>query len=317
MNVLSALEATNLRFHGKAELKDYTTFRLGGQCPLIIHCATPEELEQAVTILHQHSLNWLLVGEGSNIVASDQGVPVPIIRYISAFPLTRFFQETVDVSGSTRLDDLVAMTAERGLAGINYASGIPGTVGGAVVGNAGAFGRQIGDVVDSVLIMRKDGSAYYCPASDLRFSYRHSRLKDSDETVISVNLNLKKADAETLQRERADILAQRRNKHPDYKTLPCAGSFFRNIEPSSNVGQRQAAGWFLEQAGAKTFRSNGATVFPKHANIIVHEGPCCAEDVYTLAQRMATVVKEKFQLDLIREVRYLGHIAGQGENGFW
>ncbi|OGX19291.1 MAG: UDP-N-acetylenolpyruvoylglucosamine reductase [Omnitrophica WOR_2 bacterium GWC2_45_7] len=218
------------------------------------------------------------------------------------------------VSGSTQLDHLVLAAIQRGLEGLNFASGIPGTVGGAVVGNAGAFGKQVGDVVKSVTLLTRSGLQKDVPSRELKFSYRNSILKSTGDIVLSVEFSLHPSDKMNLNTERNGILEARRQKHPDLVITPCAGSFFRNIEPTSLAQRRQAAGWFLEQAGGKALRVGGACIFDKHANIIIKENGACAQDVFALSELMAGLVKEKFNLELIREVRLVGKFKGMPED---
>jgi UDP-N-acetylmuramate dehydrogenase len=213
------------------------------------------------------------------------------------------------VSGATLLDHLARWAVGAGLEGVNMCSGIPGTVGGAVIGNAGAFGRQIGDVLESVLLMDPQGTVSRCPAQDLELAYRRTRLQAGGEVVLSARLRLVPGDAVRLQTEREEILALRREKHPDWHREPCIGSIFRNIEPTSKAGRRQAAGWFLEQAGVKDMRVGGAFIYPKHANIIVRDPQGTASDVHDLSLRMAEAVQTRFGLRLEREVRFLGDFS--------
>ena len=129
--------------------------------------------------------------------------------------------------------------------------------------------------------------------------------------VVSVTLKLETADRDELLKERAEILATRKSKHPDLSKEPCAGSFYRNIEPTSKAGKRQAAGWFLDLAGGKELSCGGAYIYPKHANIIIKGDQCSAEDVFLLSKKMQNLAKEKFDLDLIREVRFVGSFKGE------
>ncbi len=179
-------------------------------------------------------------------------------------------------------------------------------MGGAIAGNAGAFGRQIGDAVEAVRLMELDGSIHDVSAGELQFEYRSSALKQTGAVVLEATLKLSPWDAATLQLERERIMELRRAKHPDWRSTPCAGSVFRNIEPTSAAERRQAAGWFLEQAGAKDFSEGGARLFEKHANIIVAEPGAKALDVFVLSERMIAAVREKFGFELSREIRLIG-----------
>ncbi len=295
-------------------LSKYTTFQLGGPSPTLYHCQTPQHLVDVVQKCVKENIAFILIGGGSNLVVSDQGLDCHVIRYFSEQPIIERDGDNLNVSASTRLDDLALYAAQEGLGGINNTSGIPGAVGGAVVGNAGAFGDQIGDVTESVELITPQGDIYKKDTSQCGFSYRYSNLKETNDIVSSVRLNLTKADSNDLIKEREGILKLRAQKHPNLKTHPCAGSFFRNIEPTSRAGKRQASGWFLDQVDGKQLRSGGAVIFDKHANIIVKGSHATAEDVYQLSQKMYHLVKDKFDLDLVREVRFVGDFDQKPES---
>lgn len=291
-------------------LSEYTTFRLGGPCRALIPCQNPAQVENAVKRLSQDNLPFILIGGGSNMVISDEGVDCFVIRYLTQSPLIE--QEGYDliVSGSTVLDHLALFAAQNGLEGLNYTTGIPGTVGGAVAGNAGAFGRQVGDVLKSVVLLTRDGHKKEATPKNLNFKYRDSILKKTEDILLSARFSLKPGDSKSLLKEREEILNIRREKHPNLITHPCAGSFFRNIEPTSRAGKRQAAGWFLDEAGGRKLFHGGARIFEKHANIIIKSDGCRAQDVFELSQKMANLVKQNFNLELIREVRFVGKFEG-------
>ncbi|MBN2163757.1 MAG: UDP-N-acetylmuramate dehydrogenase [Pontiellaceae bacterium] len=293
--------------HLNAALRDYTTFRLGGACEMLVECASCDELSSVATILARAGVPFLVIGQGSNLLISDDGIECVILRYCAEnAPDVSFNGCRVTVSGSTLLDDLAAACIEMGIGDISYCSGIPGTVGGAIAGNAGAFGKQIGDVVESVRLMAPDGSASEVMVENLGFAYRHSFLKESGGVVLEATLKLKPFDIDAMKQERECIMELRRSKHPDWKTMPCAGSVFRNIEPSSAAERRQAAGWFLEQAGAKNLQVGGAHLFEKHANIIIADPGSSAMDVYQLMEQMVGSVRDHFGFELRPEIMVLG-----------
>lgn len=314
LNITEQCSSLGVTIEPRALLSNYTTFCLGGPCQALIPCQNPSQLENTVQRLSQDKLPFILIGGGSNLVVSDEGIDCFVIRYLSEVPLIEQDGEDLVVSGSTLLDDLALFAAEKGLAGLNYTSGIPGTVGGAVVGNAGAFGKQVGDILKFVTLVTRTGERKKVGPESLHFKYRDSLLKETGDIVRSVQFFLKRGQRETLLKERQDILDIRREKHPNLTTHPCAGSFFRNIEPTSKAGQRQAAGWFLEQAGGKQLSVGGAKIFEKHANIIVKSDGCRAQDVFELSRKMAQAVKENFSLELIREVRFVGRFEGMPAN---
>ncbi len=303
---LTALKNHGIAAREHASLAEFTTFRIGGSCPLLVPCETPAQLTMAVHGLASSDTPFVLIGGGSNLLVSDEGLDRVVVRYCSEQRQIRREGLVIEAAGGMPLDDLALYTVEQGLDGLVYGSGIPGTVGGAIVGNAGAFGKQIGDRVESVLLMGPRGASRWEVADRLGFAYRSSRLQTTGDIVVTVRLRLEPGDAARLGQERKDILALRRQKHPDWRVTPTAGSFFKNIEPTSAADRRQAAGWFLEQAGVKNLRVGGARVFEKHANIIVADPGCRARDVLELSRQMAAAVKAKFGFDLVPEVRLLG-----------
>lgn len=310
---LAVLENLDITVQVQAPLSDFTTFHLGGTCPALLSCQTPTQLEKAIQSCLAENIPFILIGGGSNLVVSDQGTDCHVIRYVSETPLIERQDNDLIVSASTSLDALAKYAAENGLEGLGCTSGIPGTVGGAIVGNAGAFGKQIGDVVKSITILDKRGLKKDLSSDELGFTYRNSILKKTGDIVLSAHFALKSGDKESLLSERDHILKIRHEKHPDLNVDPCAGSFFRNVEPTSDAGKRQAAGWFLDQAGGKDLTRGGAKIYSKHANIIIKSNNCRAQDVYELSHEMAQLIKEKFALDLIREVRFVGKFYGMPE----
>jgi UDP-N-acetylmuramate dehydrogenase len=312
----------NIKPH--ALLSAYTTFQLGGPCNYLVECATPDELIQAIQKLKKENTPFILIGGGSNLVVSDHGLITTVIRYLSPTPLIERNDNDVTVSASTILDDLALFCVDEGLEDLNYITGIPGTVGGAVVGNAGAWGRQVGDVLKSALILDDQGKTKTVGPDYFAFSYRHSRLKETNEIIVSLTFSLTPGDPVALAQERAEILKKRAEKHPNLSTHPCAGSFFRNVEPTSKAERRQASGWFLEQAGGKNLKVGGAYIFDKHANIIIKGPAATAQDVHDLHLKMIEIVKEKFDLQLTREVRFVGKFNNKlltvpqaNQEGFW
>ncbi len=304
-----------LRLDSSITLADYSTFRLGGVCPGLVCCECATELREAVVALHAAKDPFVLIGGGSNILISDAGLPGTVLRYASDNPAIREIGPAqIIVDGAAFLDDVAAWSTGNGLEGLTCCTGIPGTVAGAVVGNAGAWGKQIGDVIRCVTLMDRSGKTRSVHRGELDFSYRSSALKNSRDIVVDVTVNLRKGNRQDLIPERERILKTRAEKHPDLERDPCIGSFFRNIEPTSAAGRRQAAGWFLEQAGAKELRVGGARVFDRHANIIVKGPGGTAQNVRDLAVLMKDAALEKFGIELIREVKYLGLFEGETPN---
>ncbi|NOU35676.1 MAG: UDP-N-acetylmuramate dehydrogenase [Kiritimatiellaceae bacterium] len=295
-----------LRVTENALLRDITTFRVGGPCPLLIEGAAAAQLPAIIQRLNKTGQPFLVIGQGANLVVSDKGIDQAVIRFCSETPTITADGKRVTVSGDTLLDDLAVFTIENESGDLSYCSGIPGTVGGGIAGNAGAFGRQMGDHLISAEILGLDGRTRTAAKADLEFAYRHSKLKETGEIVLSATFELPIEKKEIMQAERDRIMQFRKDHHPDWHKEPCAGSVFRNIEPTSAVERRKAAGFFLQEAGAHLFRVGGARLYEKHANIIVADPGCTAQDVWELSEKMARAVKNKFDITLVREVRFLG-----------
>lgn len=288
------------------KLSAYTTFRLGGVCRGLTTCSTRADLRRALEALNEVGEDFLLIGGGSNLLVSDAGIDQQVIRFHSDKPLVARQGNELVVQASTRLDDLANFAVQEGLDGLICCTGIPGTVGGAIAGNAGAFGEQIGDRIVSVSVMNRAGQERELTPDELGFGYRTSRIPASGMIVVSARVRLKPGERNRLRMRRQEILALRAAKHPDWQRIPTAGSFFKNIEPTSSAERRQAAGWFLEQAGAMALRVGGAHPYEKHANIIVADRGCTAKDVWELSLRMAALVQQQFSITLRREVRLVG-----------
>ena len=286
----------------------------------LIQSGKPQALGLLRTLCHQHGLTAILIGEGSNLLFSDQGWSGLMIRYVTDSPdPIRESENKWRFNAAVDLQVLVSWAISKGLSGLEAFSGIPGTVGGAVVGNAGAWGVQMEHVLEEVHGFDAAGEKHQLEAGDCGFSYRDSRLKHEDFWVSEVVVRLPPGDRSRLIEEHRKILEMRAARHPDWETTPCIGSFFKNLEPSSAAERRQAAGYFLEQAGAKAQEVGGAGVFPGHANILIKKAESCrAADVAELARNLQASVKEVHGIDLIREVRYLGEIEGeQAGKGFY
>lgn len=286
---------------------DVTTFALGGPLRRFFDIRNPADAQEIIRDCDAAGQPWRIMGGGSNLLIADAGVDDVVIRVRHPVAGVNRIQDEVWVSAAMDLDALALWAVEEGLDGLLFATGIPGTVGGAVSGNAGAYGEQIADRIVTLSLYHPRRGPREVPRDAVRFGYRCSSLAKEGDVLEAVRLRLWRGDRSRLRSERERLLVWRRERHPDWRALPTAGSFFRNIEPSSAAGRRKSAGWFLERAGAKALRVGGAGVFEKHANIIVkRSSDCRSEDVLELARRMAAAVRETFGFSLRREVRLWG-----------
>lgn len=291
-------------FAENISLDKFTTFRLGGPCPILIRAASSDQLKTIVHILNENNFDFFVFGRGSNVLVSDQGIACPVIHTQIDTPQIQRDDMYLRIFAGTALDDVATFAMEHDLKGINFTSGIPGTIGGAVVGNAGAFGHQIGEAVIEAELITKAGKSMLLKATDLKFAYRDSILKHTDDTLLSTTLKLSAGNHAELQAERAKIMETRRQKHVDYHKVPCAGSFFKNIVKPN--GERESAGSLLEECGCKELTYGDAAVYHGHANIIINKGRACAKDIVMLSRMMQKRVFEKNGIRLEPEVRLIG-----------
>ena len=282
-------------------LAPWTTLRIGGPAALLCRASNPAAVAEFLEFAAVHRLPVLVLGGGSNLLVDDRGfaglVLQPDLREY-AVAGTR-----VTAGAGLTLDELVQRTLADGLIGLEFASGIPGSVGGAVAGNAGCYGREIGDLVEAVTLMARDGTRRELSAEELGFGYRHSRLQATEGVILQVRLRLRRGDTTAALAERRERLADRRRKHP--LRLPSAGSYFRNLPPAAPGEHRRAAGRLLDAVGARRMRCGDAGVYHKHANIVVNRGRARARDVLRLAAVMKAAVRERFGVELREEVRFV------------
>ncbi len=318
---LSFLNEINIKININASLKQFTTFKLGGFCPALIECPDAAVLRRVVILLRERNIPFILMGFGSNILASDYGINKIMLRFNNETPLVTREGNTINVDAATHLDALTQYATEQGLEGLSQICGIPGTVGGAIAGNAGAYGQQVSDHLTSVTVLKPDNSVVKLPRSAIRFDYRDSDLKHNGDIILSAEFTLNHInDTTSLKAAREEVLRTRPCNINLWRDIPCAGSFFRNVDPTSKAGQRQSAGWFLDNAGCKDLNLNGAHAYTKHANIITRDDGATAQAVYDLTIKMIDMVKDKYGIVLIREVRLLGkfnNAAGCNAENYW
>jgi len=292
-------------------LDGLTTLRVGGPAGLICPVHNPDHAQRFQGFARDSGTPFFILGGGSNVLADDRGYG-GLILHVTADELSSN-GDVIRVGAGHSFDGLIACSLDLGLTGLEFASGIPGTVGGAVVGNAGCYGHEIGEFLVEAVILTRDGNLMTVGPDSFGFRYRETDLRETGAVVLEVTLKLNRGDVHTAGQVRADRIADRRAKHP--VDLPSAGSWFRNLPPGTPGGRRQAAGHLLEQAGAKDMHEGDARVFPKHANIIVNSGAASSADVRTLAHRMKQAVKKMFGVDLQEEVRYLDPDEGSPTSG--
>jgi UDP-N-acetylmuramate dehydrogenase len=301
-------------------MRMHTTFRIGGPADFFYDARTPERLVAALCVGRELGLPVFLLGGGSNLLVSDARLRGLVVR--NACEEISFDGTVAHVGCGTDFRGFIEGCRDRSLAGLEFATGIPGTIGGALYGNAGCYGRDIGSHVIDCTHVTPDGATIETrPAAWYEFGYRDSRLKRDPHVLLSCRLQLAPGDRDAIQREMDERLELRRVKHPDWRTEPTAGSYFKNLPPDwqrpgakhSPGTRRVAAGQLLEECGCRGLRVGDAVVFAKHANMIVNAGNATAADVLALAEEMKSRVRERFGVTLEEEVMFLGAMPVSGE----
>jgi UDP-N-acetylmuramate dehydrogenase len=283
-------------------LRRHSTFRIGGKADYFFTANSARELADCLRFAHEKKLPYYVVGAGTNILFDDDGFRGLIVKN-GVRGIDRKSGETrVRVSSGTALSEMVAFCLEEGLEGLEFTAGIPGTVGGAIYGNAGAWGLSVGQrLVEGVLL---DEAGRELPAGNdfFKFGYRQSSLKTRHLTILEAVFELGKGDRGLIRERITDSLAKRKAPCPSDRMAYC-GSFFKN--PVLPDGTKLAAGRLLEKVGAKELRSGGAAIYAGHANFIINLGRAKAVDILNLAREMKTRVEREFGITLEEEVIYL------------
>ncbi|NCB45871.1 UDP-N-acetylmuramate dehydrogenase [bacterium] len=287
-------------------LKDLTTFHIGGPADFFFEAETAQDIVDAVNYAKTANLPYFVIGGGSNLVISDKGIAGLVIQNsIKNIKQIDFDNQTITLSTGHMLSELVNTAEKEGFTGAEPFAGIPGSLGGAICGNAGAYGKSISDILLEAEILLSDGVVKTVNKDFFDFSYRTSILKRESHIVLAATFALKQGNPEAIAQEIAQIKATRKTKHPG-KEIGCAGSFFKNLPPNPGESKRRAAGEILEKIGAKKISFGGACVYENHANFIINKGNAKASDVRSLAKILIDKVKELYGVELEEEVRYVG-----------
>jgi len=282
-------------------LRRHSSFRIGGPADYFFAARSEAELRAGIRFARENSLSFYLIGAGTNLLFDDQGFRGLILKN-QICGIERLNEEHIAALTGTALSDLVEFCLEEGYEGLEFAAGIPGTVGGAVFGNAGAWGSCIADRLEQAVLLDGKGDAVAVASEDLGFSYRHSALKSLHRPVLKAVFRLKKGDRSRIREEIQKNLEKRKSPYPSPR-LAYAGSYFKN--PVMPDGTKIAAGYLLEKVGAKSLSVGGAAVYAGHANFIVNRGRARAADVLRLAAELKARVRSEFGIDLMEEVIYL------------
>ncbi len=286
----------------QVSLVRHSSFRIGGRADYFFAARSSEELKSCLRFTHERSLRYYVIGSGTNMLFADEGYRGLILKNEVRGIHRKKGSGRIGVLAGTPLADLVSFALEEGWSGLEFAAGIPGTVGGAVFGNAGAWGRAIGQLLLEAVLLDGQGKEFRVGNDYFSFGYRHSVLKKRHLTILQVTLGLRNGDRGRIRAEMEESLAKRKAPCPSPK-MAYAGSFFRN--PILPNGTKMAAGYLLDKVAAKELRKGRAAVYPGHANFILNCGGASAADIRGLARTMKARVKKEFGITLEEEIIYL------------
>lgn len=295
------------RLRRDVPLASMTTFKVGGPAELFLETTTEQELVEALQLAHAAGIAVTMLGGGSNVLIADGGIRGLVIRPRGG-GVTLVGDRLVRADAAVTINGLVRWTINRGYAGLEAWAGTPGTVGGAIYGNAHWKSTNIGDLVESVRLLRPDGTLLQAPADRMEFEYDYSRLKRTGEIVLWAAFRVNAgADPAALRAVARESLAFRKRTQP--LEAPSAGCIFMNpdaVRDRIPDGIPPSAGALVDRAGLKGAVHKGARVSPTHANFIINDGAATADDIKTLIERCRSAVHERFGVTLRNEIIYLG-----------
>lgn len=275
----------------------HTTFRIGGPADFYLCPHSTKEVQEIVEICKEEKLPYFVLGNGSNLLVSDRGYRGVVIQLWKNFSDITVKDCCIQAKAGALLSKVAAEALEAGLTGMEFASGIPGTIGGAAFMNAGAYGGEMKDIIKSVKVLDTQGEIWVLPKEELKMGYRTSIVKEKGYTVLSVELELTRGNQEEIRNTMEDLKERRTSKQP--LEMPSAGSTFKRPEG-------YFAGKLIMDSGLRGFSVGGAQVSEKHCGFVVNKGGATAMDVLNLIREVQRRVKEQFGVDLETEVRFLG-----------
>ncbi len=283
-------------------MKSHTTFRIGGPAEVFIMPKSVKQVQMAVKICQEEQIPYFILGNGSNLLVSDRGYRGVIIQMDRNMGEIQVEGTEIQAAAGALLSSIAVAARRESLTGFEFAGGIPGTLGGAVVMNAGAYGGEMKDVLKEVTVMDGDGKIFTLPASELEMGYRTSIIKTAGYLVLSARITLSRGKEEDIKARTRELSEMRTQKQPlDY---PSAGSTFKRPEG-------YFAGKLIMDSGLRGYSVGGAMVSEKHCGFVINKGNATAEDVVSLMKHVTEVVQEKYGVTLEPEVKFLGEFDGR------
>lgn len=278
-------------------MKQHTTFRIGGRADYFVSPTETEQIRKVIELCRRENMPWYVIGNGSNLLVSDHGFRGVIIRLFKNYAGLRIEGEQIFVQAGALLSRTANAALQEGLTGFEFAAGIPGTIGGAMVMNAGAYGGEMKDITESVTVLTPEGELLTLKREELEMGYRTSLIARKGYLVLEAVLKLTRGNQEQIKEKMADLRQRRISKQP--LEYPSAGSTFKRP-------QGYFAGKLIMDAGLCGFQVGGAQVSEKHCGFVVNTGDATAEDVLELIRQVSAKVRALEGVTLEPEVRLLG-----------
>lgn len=291
----SFIPGEQILFH--EPMSKHTTFRVGGEAACMIYVQTEEEIRKLVSYLNQIEEDYFMLGNGSNLLVGDKGYRGIIIKFGKQMEEIQVDGERMTIKAGALLPKVAVTAKEHGLTGLEFAAGIPGSIGGAIVMNAGAYDGEMKQIVESVRIIDRNGEILTLDNDAMEFGYRTSVVKDRPYIVLEVVLRLQPGDKEAIGARMEELAALRKSKQP--LEYPSAGSTFKRPEG-------YYAGKLIMDAGMRGYRIGGAQVSDKHCGFIVNVNKATAADIKEVIEEVQERVKKRFHVSLEPEVILLG-----------
>ncbi len=292
---LQKLKELNIEYIENEPLKKHTTFKIGGNAKILANVSNTEALAKLVCFLNNQQIKYYILGNGSNIVFADNGFDGLVIKYINKE--IQVIDDTTIIAGAgARLATVCSTACENSLTGLEFAFGIPGTIGGAIYMNAGAYGGEMKDIVQSVTYITNQGEIKTYENTQLDFGYRHSVFEQTKQFIVSTILKLQKGIKAEIQETMQQLSKKRQLMQP--LDMPSAGSTFKRPEGAF-------AGELIERCNLKGFTVGGAQVSTKHAGFVVNIGGATCEDILNLTKQVSQIVLEKTGFLLECEIRII------------
>lgn len=294
-------ELYNIVGKGNVRLEEpmakHTTFQIGGPAQVFVTPDCADQISRVVKLCRDERIPFFVLGKGSNLLVSDAGMDGIVMQLYSQFANCRVTGNKIYADAGVMLSKIGRMAYENSLAGFEFAAGIPGTLGGAVMMNAGAYGGEMKDIVETVELMDYDGNMFVKSCEEMDFSYRHSVVEENQYIVIGAVLRLEKGSKEAIGQKMEELATARKEKQP--LEYPSAGSTFKRPEG-------YFAGKLIMDAGLRGYQVGGAQVSEKHCGFVINKEGATAADVMQLITDVKEKVYDAFQVELEPEVRLVG-----------